>query len=137
MKNILLRICNWSKAIRNSVIAFIVIIFVLSKINIIDIKSLGQCTRNIMLISYIIFTEVVIILDEIRENKEEFKKTRFVDFILTRERFWNGCVPAFVMMVIWIILFTRGYYYIAIILSYSFYLVMNYKSPQITEFSKK
>ena len=137
MKNILLRICNWSKAIRNSVIAFIVIIFVLSKINIIDIKSLGQCTRNIMLISYIIFTEVVIILSEIQKNIDEFKKQRFVDFVLRREGFWTGCVPAFVMLVLCIILYPRGYYYIAIIVSYIFYLVMNYKVPQITEFFKK
>lgn len=136
MKKMLLRICNWSKAISNSVIAIVVIIFVLAKINIIDIKSLG-CKRNIMLISYVILIEFVIILDEIQKNKEEFVKTKFIDFVLTRERFWDGCVPAFVMMVLLIILYARGYYYTPIILSYIFYLVMNYKAPQITEFFKK
>lgn len=137
MKNILLRICNLSKAISYSLIAFAVIIFVLSTTNIINIEELGQHKINIMSIAYVVMSEFVIILSEIQKNKDEFKKQRFVDFVLRREGFWTGCVPAFVMLVLCIILYPRGYYYIAIIVSYIFYLVMNYKAPQITEFFKK
>ena len=137
MKNILLRICNLSKAISYSLIAFAVIIFVIDQTNIINIEVLGQHNINIMLTTYVVMIEFVIILSEIQKNKDEFKKQRFVDFVLRREGFWTGCVPAFVMLVLCIILYPRGYYHIAIIVSYIFYLVMNYKSPQITEFFKK
>ena len=137
MKNILLRISKWTKVLSYSLITFAVIIFVIDQTNIIDIESLGQQNINIMLTTYVVMSEFVIILDEIRENKEKFKKTRFVDFILRREGFWTGCVPAFVMLVLCIILYPRGYYHIAIIVSYIFYLVMNYKASQITEFFKK
>ena len=137
MKNILLRISKWTKVLSYSLIAFAVIIFVIDQTNIINIEVLGQHNINIMLTTYVVMVQFVIILSEIQKNKELFKKQRFVDFVLRREGFWTGCVPAFVMLVLCIILYPKGYCHIAIIVSIIFYLVMKTESKKITEFFKK
>ena len=136
MKNILLRISKWTKVLSYSLIAFAVILFVIDKINIIDIEALGQHKINIMVTTYVVLIETVIILSEIQKNNDEFKTQRFISFVLTRDTFWKGCVPAFVMLVLWRSLYPR-YYYKLIIVSIVFCLVMNIKATKITEFFKK